>query len=137
MFADSTLDNLNFEGVTCGEFDWVGDASKPTQNIFRVTGHGPATTSVVATITNSSDGLNGSATITQPYDFNEEEVVVNTTHLTNDLGNWGRGDLTLNFIGAQTSLDCDRLMNSDSNNIITAFGNKDQSAASGDDGDDN
>ena len=135
--ADATLDGLNFEGVTCGEFDWVGDASKPTQNIFRVTGHGPATTSVVASIRNSSAGLNGSATLTQTYDFTKDEVVVNTTHLTNDLGNFGRADLLLNFIGAQQSLDCDRLMNSDSLNIITAFGNKDQTAASGDDGDDN
>lgn len=132
--ADATIDNLNFEGVTCGVFDWVGDASKPTQNIFRVTGHGPATTSVVATISNSSDGVNGSATLTQAYDFTGAEVIVNTTHLTNDLGNWGRGDLLLNFIGAQQSLDCDRLMNSDAANIITAFGNNNTNTYASDTG---
>lgn len=128
--ADATLDDLNFEGVTCGPFDWVGDAARPTQNIFRITGHGPATTAVVATLSNATAGtaFNGPYTLTEPYNFNNEEVVVNTQHITDVAGDFVRADLLLNFIGAQTSLDCDRLMNSDNQNIITAFGNKDTSA---------
>lgn len=132
--ADATLDDLNFEGVTCETFDWVGDASKPTQNIFRVTGHGSATTSVIATATNSSEGLDGSAALTEPYDFTDPEIVITASHLTDALGDFGRADISMNFIGGNSALDCDRLMNSDAANIITPFGNDDADPAT--DGDD-
>lgn len=134
--ADATLDDLNYEGETCGTFDWVGDATKPTQNIFRVTGFGSSVTNVIATLSNSSEGINGSMTLTQPYDFSAPELVVTAAHLTDVFGEFGRADVLLNFIGSSTSLDCDRLMNSDAANIITPFGNKNQAAAAGDDGDD-
>ncbi len=132
--ADATLDDLNFEGVTCETFDWVGDASKPTQNIFRVTGHGAATTSVIATASNSSEGLDGSAALTQPYDFTDPEIVITASHLTDALGDFGRADISMNFIGGNSALDCDRLMNSDAANIITPFGNDDADPTT--DGDD-
>ncbi|MEC7289673.1 MAG: hypothetical protein VXW22_06225 [Pseudomonadota bacterium] len=136
--ADATLDDLNYEGETCGTFDWVGDSTKPTQNIFRVTGAGATTSAVIATLSNSSNGtsFDGSYNLTTAFDFTQNEVIINATHLTTDAGEFGRADILLNFIGASTSLDCDRLMNSDASNIITPFGNKNQAAAAGDDGDD-
>ena len=123
--ADATLDDLNYEGETCGTFDWVGDATRPTANIWRVTGFGPATSDVVATLSNSSAGasFNGSQTLTASFDFSGSEVVITNSMLSDVFGNFGRADVLFNFIGATTSLDCDRLMNSDAENIITAFGN--------------
>lgn len=134
--ADATLDDINYEGVTCGTFDWVGDSSKPTKNIFRVTGAGAATTNVIATLTNSSEGINGSMTLTQAYDFTDPEVIITQDHLTADFGDFGRADVLFNFIGGATGIDCDRLMNSDSANIITAFGNNNSTATTTADGDD-
>lgn len=134
--ADATLDDINYEGVTCGTFDWVGDSSKPTKNIFRVTGAGAATTNVIATLSNSSEGINGSMTLTQAYDFTDPEVIITQDHITDDFGDFGRADVLFNFIGGATGIDCDRLMNSDSANIITAFGNNNSTATTTADGDD-
>ena len=133
--ADATLDDMNYEGETCGTYDWVGDATKPTANIFRATGFGATTTAIVATLTNSSDGVNGSMTLPGPFDFTAPEIILNSATLTDAFGNFGRADVLFNFIGASTALDCDRLMNSDAANIITPFGNK-QSSTFGTDGDD-
>lgn len=134
--ADASLDDINYEGVTCGTFDWVGDSTKPTKNIFRVTGAGAATTNVIATLSNSSEGINGSMTLTQAYDFTDPEVIITQDHIADVFGDFGRADVLFNFIGGATGIDCDRLMNSDSANIITAFGNNNSTAGTLADGDD-
>ena len=135
--ADATLDDLNYEGETCETFDWVGDATKPTANIWRVTGAGSATSDVIVTLSNSSNGasFDGSYTM-QSYDFTQPEVVITNSQIGAVAGEFGRADVLFNFIGATTALDCDRLMNSDAENIITAFGNNNSVAGTGVDGDD-
>lgn len=135
--ADGTLDDLNYEGETCETFDWVGDATKPTANIWRVTGAGAATSDVIVTLSNSSNGasFDGSYTM-QSYDFTQPEVVITNSQIGAVAGEFGRADVLFNFIGATTALDCDRLMNSDAENIITAFGNNNEVAGNAVDGDD-
>ncbi len=131
-FADATLDDLNFEGQLCATFDWVGDETKPTKNIWRVTGLGATTLDLVVTLANATiPSFNGTYTIAVPTvagtDFTDDEFIINERDITAAAGgNFGRADVSFNFIGASTGLDCDRLMNSDAQNIITPFGNNNQ-----------
>ncbi len=126
--AGADVENLTYTGgQTFGRFDWVGDATKTTNNVFRITGL-TAETDGTLIVANSTEGMDGS------YPFTVTpvggEVLLTRTELTAIVdGNFGRADLTF-LLEATGSVDVDRLMSA--NGVISSFGNGDPIDADGD-----
>ncbi len=111
-YASGALETIQRQASTFGPFDWVGDASKGSENLFRVTGAGAASIPGEVIFTNSSAGKNG----TFPFTLNtvNGEAVLRTkatgANMSLDQLNpgYGRADVTFNFF-APTPTDIDRL----------------------------
>jgi hypothetical protein len=130
------LDILNYEGDTCGTFDWVGDNTTTRRNVFRATNFGDAANQgVFATMTNSSAGLANDTVRLSGLVVSGPEMSFTDEQLTAAFGAYGRADFLFNFITA-TNVDCDRLMASPVDAIVTSFGNN-AVTGGGTDGDDN
>lgn len=123
--AAADLDFLQYAGARCGTFDWVGDGTLTRRNVFRVTNFANAVTDgIFATMTNSSAGMAASTrSIASNVVVNGAELSFTDQDLTAVFGNYGRADFNFNFIGATSSLDCDRLQSSPVDSIVTGFGN--------------
>jgi len=118
------LDSIDLEGESFGPYDWVGDASKGTKNVFRVTGLTGTPTAVV-TITNSSedDDLNG----TYPLDLSTvqtsdaNELTIFAADIQGAVGEaFGRADVTFTFFSPD-NIDVDRLLST--SGVVSSFGN--------------
>lgn len=59
LIVDVILDDINYEGVICGMFDWVGDFFKLMKNIFCVIGVGVVMINVIVMLSNLFEGING------------------------------------------------------------------------------
>ena len=125
MGTDGPLDDLNFEGVLCGTFDWVGDATKPTRNVFRFTQFGDEVSLVQAIFMNSNIVADGTTVdLAVPASkLSSEEFTLNQNDLSAAAGNFNRADVMFNLVGAEETLDCDRLLASPSNAAVSDFGN--------------
>ncbi|MEA1943280.1 MAG: hypothetical protein U9P68_13630 [Pseudomonadota bacterium] len=84
------------EGPTTGFFEWVGDASLSTGNVFRITGLGATSPTASVIVNNSSTGMDGEYPLTLPTPTNGE-VILNNAMLTNQIGAFGRADLQFSF----------------------------------------
>ncbi|GLQ23990.1 hypothetical protein GCM10007853_18640 [Algimonas ampicilliniresistens] len=131
------LDKLQYAGSQCGTFDWVGDGTVTRRNVFRVTNFANSQTDgIFASMTNSSAGLpNATLPINGTVTVSGAEMSFTDVELTSVFGNYGRADFAFNFIGATSSLDCDRLQSSPVSSVVTGFGNGTGNAEYGD-GDD-
>jgi len=131
------LDLLQYAGATCGTFDWVGDGTVTRRNVFRVTNFANSVTDgIFASMSNSSAGLPpATASIASNVTVSGAEMSFTDVDLTAVFGNYGRADFAFNFIGATSSLDCDRLQSSPVASVVTGFGNGTGNAEYGD-GDD-
>ena len=121
------LDDLNYEGVSCGMFDWVGDEPSPIRQVFRMTGYGDFVTEAFATLYNARNaGFPDGTVVPLPYtaaDFAGAEITINNRVIGAAAGDYGRADIQLTFVGAEQTLDCDRLQVSSGNAIVSPFGN--------------
>ena len=125
------LDNIALEGQSFGPYDWVGDASKPTGNVFRVTGL-TATPQAAITISNASGGSQFDGTYVldlAPLATGDgsSEYTIFPANIQAIVGAFGRADVTLTFFSSDVGVDVDRLMSA--GGVISAFGND----ANGDD----
>lgn len=145
----SDLDNLDFQGATCGVFDWVGDERSATNTLWRVTGHGDQVSQVFATLTEiNNQGFTGGMAATDTVDITSEvvglgqpEILITNQQIAAVRPKFGRADVMFTFTGGlEASLDCDRLQ---SGGTFTPFGNDAKAivdavnaAVAGTDGDD-
>ena len=120
------LDDLNYEGVVCGIFDWVGDEASVTTQVFRATGFGNQVSLIQATIFNAKDvSFTDGTTVDLPVgNYSGNEIIVTNRMIGAAMGAFGRGDFQLNFVGSEQSLDCDRLQVSPTSAAISDFGNE-------------
>ena len=125
----SELDNLDFQGATCGVFDWVGDERSATNTLWRVTGHGDQVSQVFATLTEiNNQGFTGGMAATDTVDITSEvvglgqpEILITNQQIAAVRPRFGRADVMFTFTGGlEASLDCDRLQ---SGGTFTPFGN--------------
>ena len=127
--ADAALDALDLSGASCAGFDWVGSSATGTVTNIRATGVTGAT-DITATISNAKNTISGDVANTTRSIFSNVAVspggVVNITSntLASAFGSFGNADFDLNFIGAKTGVDCDRLLISSPSNAIAPFGNE-------------
>jgi hypothetical protein len=91
-----SLGRIRRDGPTTGFFEWVGDSTLSTGNVFRVTGLGATAPTASVIVNNSSTGMDGEYVITLPTPTNGE-VIINNAWLTNRIGNFGRADLQFSF----------------------------------------
>ena len=84
------------DGPTTGFFEWVGDSSLSTGNVFRVTGLGASSPTASVIVNNSSTGMDGEYALTLPTPTNGE-VILNNSMLTAQIGAFGRADLQFSF----------------------------------------
>ena len=94
-----SLGRIRRDGPTTGFFEWVGDSSLSTGNVFRITGFGATAPTASVIVNNSSTGMDGEYVITLPTPTNGE-VIINNAWLTNRIGNFGRADLQFSFHSA-------------------------------------
>ncbi len=118
-FASGALENIQKDGRVFGPFDWVGDATKSSRNIFRSTGAAAAATAGEVIFSNSSNGKNGVFPFTLNSVNGEAQTFSNTDLDTLNPG-FGRADVTFNFF-ATTPTDMDRLLLR--GDILSNFGN--------------
>lgn len=90
------LGRIRRDGPTTGFFEWVGDSTLSTGNVFRITGFGATAPTASVIVNNSSAGLDGEYVVTLPTPTNGE-VIINNAWLTNRIGNFGRADLQFSF----------------------------------------
>ena len=90
------LGRIRRDGPTTGFFEWVGDSTLSTGNVFRITGFGATAPTASVIVNNSSTGMNGEYVVTLPTPTNGE-VIINNAWLTNRIGNFGRADLQFSF----------------------------------------
>lgn len=94
--ASFNIGSIRREGPTTGFFEWVGDSSLSTGNVFRITGLGATSPTASVIVNNSSAGMDGEYAFTLPTPTNGE-VIVNNAMLTNQIGAFGRADLQFSF----------------------------------------
>jgi hypothetical protein len=138
------LGNLRSTGINFGPFDWVGDVSMGTANVFRVThvpvtdAHGNRIDPVKYQIeikgpTNGSQYA-GPFKCSAPQQDNKELVITNAElsacirQNIGGTGNFGRGDVSFTFFVNEPKMDVDRLMLR--NGIVTGYGDNSNDANS-------
>ena len=128
VVTDFGADSIDLEGASFGPYDWVGDAAKGTANIFRVTGVAATPPSAAVTLVNSSEGVDGTYTLTlDAANVSNGEYLLRASDIEAAAGApYGRADVTFTFFTSDT-LDVDRLLST--GGIVTSYGN----AANGDD----
>ncbi len=122
VVTDAGADAIVLEGASYGPFDWVGDATKGTSNIFRVTGMSDTPPEAAVNLVNSSEGVNGTYTLTlDAANVSNGEYVLRPSDIQAAAGSaFGRADVTFTFFTSD-DLDVDRLMSA--GGVISAFGN--------------
>jgi len=90
------IGRIRRDGPTTGLFEWVGDSTLSTGNVFRITGLGTTSPGASVIVTNSSAGMNGEYPLNLPTPTNGE-VIINNAILTNQIGAFGRADLQFSF----------------------------------------
>lgn len=90
------IGSIRRDGPTTGLFEWVGDSTLSTGNVFRITGLGATSPGASVIVTNSSAGMDGEYPLTLPTPTNGE-VIINNAILTNQIGAFGRADLQFSF----------------------------------------
>lgn len=122
--GDGPLDTLERQGRRFGFFDWVGDSSKPTSNIFRITGLSEVEdTEVIITMDNSTSDTDGDTTVSIPATdvVNGTYLIGSDTLLTNEFGMFGVADFHMLFKTRAGDLDVDRLQ-IDTSGSLNDFG---------------
>jgi hypothetical protein len=121
-------ESLSYEGQNFGPFRWVGDGTKSSVNVFRVTGlkSKPAASVVIKNSTTGVDGtyalnlsgiaLNGNAAA------GATELVIYPTDIQAAVGSaFGRADVTFVFnSGVENVIDVDRLISV--NGVVSSYG---------------
>lgn len=104
--TSGALQRIARQGVTTPAFDWVGDASAVTRNIFRCTGVA-ASAQPFVNVSNSSAGINGTFPLTTTA--TNGEMIISNANIGAAAGAFGRGDVTFTFAG-DTAVTCERLL---------------------------
>jgi hypothetical protein len=99
--AASAADETNAivrEGTTTDTFEWVGDSTKSTANLFRVTGLGSTVPVIRVTLDGSTNDMDGEYTVTPTGALNNGELIITTANVTDAVGgNFGRADISFSF----------------------------------------
>jgi len=97
-FGPAGLDPLTRQGTTSNLFEWVGDTTQGTQNIFRFTGLGATVPTIRMTVSNSSAGNNAADVVLTPSGtLNNGELIVTAADIQAAVGGaFGRADVRFN-----------------------------------------
>lgn len=85
------------EGTTTAVFEWVGDATKTTANIWRITGLGDELPVIRATLSNSTNDMDDEYTITPSQPLSNGELILTSGDIGAVVGEFGRADVELSF----------------------------------------
>ncbi len=127
-FASGALGSITRDGQSFGPFDWVGDASKASRNIFRFTGAVADSTEGEVTFSNSSTGANGTFPLTLTTANGEGQVDSIALDALNP--GFGRADVKFFFFSPGPA-DVDRLMLR--GDVLSTFGGGANTTAGSDD----
>lgn len=116
-----TLDDIKLENSTFGPFDWVGDATKASRNLFRFTGMSANSLSVDVTFSNSSAGSAFDGTETMTLTTVNGEGQIDSAALGAAHGDYGRADVLFTFSSNESGADVDRLILR--GGVLSPFGN--------------
>lgn len=127
----AALDVIDLEGVTTPTFKWVGDASAPTGQVFRITGIKTSIPVIYVTLTNSTNNLDGvyvvpttGKTLSGNTKTGKTELVLNNIDIQNAVGAaYGRADVKFTITGLannDTTTDTDRLLSA--GGTVSAYG---------------
>lgn len=97
--ATENLDRLVREGSNSTTFEWVGDASTSTTNVWRLTGIGSTLPTIRATFSNATNGasFNGEKVVTPSATLSNGELVLTTADLAAANGAFGRADVAFSI----------------------------------------
>lgn len=96
--ASDETDEIEREGTTTNIFEWVGDSSLSTSNVFRITGLDDTIPTIRVNVSNSSNDLDGEYEIdTSGKTVSNGELILTSADLTAAAGAFGRADVTLSF----------------------------------------
>jgi hypothetical protein len=135
--TDSTfsgaIGSIRRDGVTTGVFEWVGDNSQSTNNVFRITGLPAAGAGASVIITNSNTtGANGEYQLPTLAPTNGE-AIIDSLALTNAAGAFGRANVQFSIqVDPATPPNGDILVRRflvGTNGTLTDFGNENDDGA--------
>ena len=120
------IDQIGREGDDSQLFEWVGDSSHSTSNVFRLTGLGDTLPTIRVVLSNANtSGLNGTYVLTPSNMLTNGELIITASDIEAAAGAaYGTADITLSIEG--TGVNFNRLMIS--NGAIRDMGDDNASA---------
>ena len=100
--VDNTdLDELLRQGSNTTDFEWVGDTSTSTGNIFRAVGLGATLPTIRVTLSDSTADVDGEYVVTPAGTLTNGELILTEADIENAVGSaFGRADVTFSFEAA-------------------------------------
>lgn len=97
----ATVGDIVREGSNIGGFEWVGDTSTSTSNVFRAVGLGATLPTIRVTLANSTAGVDGEYLVTPAGTLNNGELIMTEADIEAAVGSaFGRADVSFSFEAA-------------------------------------
>jgi hypothetical protein len=95
---NADLDALLRQGSNTTTFEWVGDTSASTGNVFRAVGLGATLPTIRVTLSNSTADVDGEYVVTPAGTLTNGELIMTAADIENAVGSaFGRADVSFSF----------------------------------------
>lgn len=93
-----SLDALDRQGTTSTTFEWVGDTTTSTGNVWRVVGLDDTLPTIRVTLNNSTNDVDGEYELTPANSASNGELIITSADVENAVGSeFGRADVSFSF----------------------------------------